>query len=51
MTHATLRSITKTVHLACDLDAAFAFLSDLGNWPRWAIVNVLSTSRTSDPEW
>jgi hypothetical protein len=29
----------------------FRFLADLGNWPRWAIVNGLSTSRSKDPEW
>jgi hypothetical protein len=47
----TARSITKTVRLDCDPDKAFAFLADLGNWPRWAVVNVKSTSRSSDPEW
>jgi hypothetical protein len=49
--HETLRSITRTVRIACDADAAFAFLADPGNWPRWAVVNVKSTSRTSDPGW
>ncbi|MGH7056667.1 MAG: SRPBCC family protein [Acetobacteraceae bacterium] len=48
---ATARSITKTVRIACNPDAAFAFLADLGNWPRWAVVNVKSTSRSDDPEW
>jgi hypothetical protein len=47
----TVRSSTKTVHIACDPRAAFDFLADLGNWPKWAIVNVKSTQRTSDPEW
>ena len=50
-THATLRSTTKTVRIACDPRAAFDFLADLGNWPKWAIVNVKATSRTPDPEW
>ena len=49
--HAMARSITKTVRIACDPQAAFDFLADLGNWPRWAVVNVLSTRRTDDPEW
>jgi hypothetical protein len=34
-THATARSITKTVRIACDRQAAFEFLADLGNWPHW----------------
>lgn len=49
--NATVRSITKTVRIACDPKAAFAFLGDLGNWPRWAIVNVKSIRRGDDPEW
>jgi hypothetical protein len=49
--HPTFRSSTKSVRIACAPDAAFAFLADLGNWPRWAVVNVKSTSCTSDPEW
>lgn len=50
-THTTVRSVTKTVRIACDPQAAFDFLADLGNWPRWAIVNVKSTSRTDEPDW
>lgn len=50
-THTTVRSITKTVRIACDPHAAFEFLADLGNWPQWAVVNVLSTHRTDDPDW
>ncbi len=49
--HATIRSITKTVRIACDPRAAFDFLADLGNWPRWAVVNVKSTRRADDPDW
>jgi hypothetical protein len=49
--HATIRSITKTVRIACDPRAAFDFLADLGNWPRWAVVNVKSTRRSDDPTW
>ncbi len=49
--HATARSITKTVRIARNPKAVFDFLADLGNWPKWAIVNVKSTHRTADPEW
>lgn len=49
--HITVRSITKTVRIACDPRAAFDFLADLGNWPRWAVVNVKSTRRSDDPDW
>jgi hypothetical protein len=49
--HTTIRSITKTVRIACDPRVAFDFLADLGNWPRWAIVNVKSTRRSDDPDW
>lgn len=49
--HETVRSITKTVRIDCDPDAAFAFVSDLANWPRWAIVNVKSVSRSQASEW
>ncbi|HEY3917195.1 MAG TPA: hypothetical protein VGL83_05355 [Stellaceae bacterium] len=50
-THTTARSITKTVRIGCEPDAAFAFLANPGNWPKWAIVNVKSISPTSDPDW
>ena len=47
----TVRSVTKTVRIACAPQAAFEFLADLGNWPRWAVVNVKSTRRSDDPDW
>ena len=46
----TGRSVTKTVRIACDPQAAFDFLADLGNWPLRAVVNVKATSRTDDPD-
>ena len=49
--HSTLRSVTKTVRINCSPKSAFDFLADLANWPRWAVVNVLSTSPTIDPDW
>jgi len=50
-THQTVRSVTKTVRIDCAPPTAFEFLADLGNWPRWAVVNVQSTRRTADPGW
>ncbi len=50
-THTTIRSITKTVCIGCEPQAAFDYLADLGNWPRWAVVNVKSTRRCDDPDW
>jgi hypothetical protein len=47
----TTRAITKTVTIGCEVSKAFAFLSDLANWPRWAVVNIKETSPTADPEW
>lgn len=49
--HATVRSVTKSVRIACSPQTAFDFLADLGNWPRWAVVNVKSTRRSDDPGW
>lgn len=49
--HGTVRSVTKTVRIDCSPKAAFDFLADLGNWPRWAIVNIQSTTRARDPDW
>jgi hypothetical protein len=48
---ATVRSITKSVRIDCAPKSAFEFLADLGNSPRWAVVNVKSTRRADDPEW
>jgi hypothetical protein len=36
------RSITKSIDLRVGPDRAFAYLSDLVNWPKWAIVNMKS---------
>lgn len=48
---ATVRSVTKAVRIDCTPKVAFDFLADISNWPRWAVVNVLSAHRTADPEW
>jgi len=50
-THTTIRSNTKTVRIACAPQVAFDYLADLAGWPRWAIVNVKSISRSNDPDW
>lgn len=46
-----MRSITKTISIKCDPQKAFDFVADPGNWPKWAIVNVKSTTRSSDSDW
>jgi hypothetical protein len=51
VTPGTVRSITKSVRLACDPGKAFAYLADLSKWPEWAIVNVKSTRPSKDREW
>jgi hypothetical protein len=47
----TRRSITKTIRINQDVPTVFAFLANPENWPRWAIVNVKSTSPSGDPNW
>src|ERR1700733_10708442 len=47
----TQRSTTKTVRIERPVEVVFAFLADAANWPRWAIVNVKSTSPTAEPGW
>jgi hypothetical protein len=42
------RSITKSVDLHVSPERAFEFLSDLENWPKWAIVNMRSVKPTAD---
>jgi hypothetical protein len=47
----TRRSTTKTVRIERDVPTVFAFLANPANWPRWAVVNVKSTTATNDPDW
>lgn len=42
------RSITKSVDLRVNPEVVFEFLSDLENWPRWAIVNMKSVKGGHD---
>ncbi|PWI44752.1 SRPBCC family protein [Streptomyces sp. ICBB 8177] len=50
-THATARSITKTVSIRRPVAEVFAFLADPANWPTWAVVNVKAIEPTDDPGW
>lgn len=42
------RSITKSVDLRVSPDRAFDFLSNLENWPQWAIINMKSVRPARD---
>jgi hypothetical protein len=46
----TARCITKQVSIQAPVANVFAFLADAGNWPKWAIVNVLSIAK-ADADW
>jgi uncharacterized protein YndB with AHSA1/START domain len=46
-----LRSITKSVAINRDPADVFRFLADASNWPRWAIVNVLSVAPAGEGWW
>lgn len=47
----TSRAYTKTVSIDRPPAVVHAFLADPGNWPAWAVVNVLSVEATDDPDW
>jgi hypothetical protein len=44
------RCITKSVAIKCPPQRAFQFLADGANWPRWAFVNIKSTTKAEDPQ-
>ncbi|MCP9787130.1 hypothetical protein [Cyanobium sp. N5-Cardenillas] len=44
-------AITKTISIDAAQDRVFTFLADAANWPKWAIVNVLSVKPTDDHWW
>jgi len=46
-----LKSKTKSVAIEAPPDVVFNFLSDLANWPKWAIVNVKAVSSGKDDWW
>lgn len=43
--------VTKSISLACSPQAAWAFLADGGQWPRWAVRNVLASRPIGDHRW
>lgn len=47
----TARSITRSVTIERDPEGVYRFLSNLANWPRWAIVNVKVVSPRDDGWW
>ena len=46
-----LHSITKSVSIQAPPEAVFLFLADARNWPRWAVVNVLSVQPGGGDWW
>lgn len=46
-----MRSVTKSVAINRSPADVFHFLADAANWPKWAIVNVLSVTPASDGWW
>jgi hypothetical protein len=45
------RSATRSVTIDCPAQDVHAFLADVANWPRWAVVNVLSAAPAGEPGW
>jgi hypothetical protein len=48
---APARSVTRSVTIDRPAEHVHAFLADAANWPRWAVVNVLSATPARDPGW
>jgi hypothetical protein len=48
---APARSATRSVTIDRPVGDVHAFLSDAGNWPQWAIVNVLAVEPSDEPGW
>jgi Polyketide cyclase / dehydrase and lipid transport len=45
------RSVTRSIAIDRPSADVYAFLADLRNWPRWAVVNVLAVERADEPGW
>jgi hypothetical protein len=45
------RSTTLSVTIDRPVDEVHAFLADAMNWPRWAVINVLTVEPGSQPGW
>jgi hypothetical protein len=48
---APARSVTQSVTIDRPARDVHAFLSNAANWPRWAVVNVLSAEASHEPGW
>jgi hypothetical protein len=48
---APVRCVTKTVTVDRPAGEVYAFMADAGNWPRWAVVNVLAVEPGDEPGW
>jgi hypothetical protein len=45
------RAAFKSVAIDRDVESVVAFLADVTNWPRWAVVNVLAVEPSREPGW
>src|SRR5215831_2232107 len=45
------RSVTKSVTIDRPVAEVYAFLANGVNWPRWAIINVLTAAASDEPGW
>ena len=48
---APTRCLIKSVTIDRPAAEVHAFLADVTNWPRWAIVNILSVQPGTEPDW
>jgi Polyketide cyclase / dehydrase and lipid transport len=46
-----MNTVTKSIDLPCSAPAAWKFLDDGGQWPRWAVRNVLSSRPAGPGRW
>jgi hypothetical protein len=43
--------VTRSIALSCSPQAAWKFLADGGQWPRWAVHNVLASTPLGHDRW
>lgn len=46
-----MNAVTKSIVLPCSAGAAWRFLADGSQWPRWATRNVLASTPLSEDRW
>jgi len=46
-----MNTVTKSIDLPCSAPAAWKFLANGEEWPRWAVRNVLSSKPTGSGQW